>query len=108
MIKNKIVIGTANFSLDYGLANNYKKISISEIKKILKKCEDENINFIDTAKGYGISEQIIGNQAKKKWNIITKIPKINFKKKVEIENFILNLIYDSLKKLKIKKLFFWE
>ncbi len=105
MIKNKIVIGSANFSLDYGLANNYKKISMSEIKKILKKCEDKKINFIDTAKGYGESEQIIGNQAKKKWNVITKIPKINYKKKVEIENFILKLVYDSLEKLKIKKLY---
>ena len=53
MDKNKIIIGSANFSLKYGLVNNFKNIRIKEIKKIFKSCKKNNLKFIDTAKGYG-------------------------------------------------------
>ncbi len=105
MDKNKIIIGSANFSLKYGLVNNFKNIRIKEIKKIFKSCKKNNLKFIDTAKGYGDSEKIIGNQIKNNWNIITKIPKINLEKKIDIEIMINDLINDSLKKLKVKKLY---
>ena len=65
--KKKIIIGTANFSLEYGVINNFKKIKIDEIKKVIKTCEDNNLNFIDTAKGYGDSEKLIGEYKKKKF-----------------------------------------
>ena len=32
---NKIVIGTAQFGLDYGIANNLGKMKFQEIKKII-------------------------------------------------------------------------
>ena len=32
---NKIVIGTAQFGLDYGIANNLGKMKFEEIKKII-------------------------------------------------------------------------
>ena len=68
----KLVIGSAQLGMKYGLFNN-KKISNSEFKKIEKLVFKSNINFIDTAISYGNSENIIGNSKLKNLNIITKI-----------------------------------
>ena len=39
LIKPKnIIIGSANFGLNYGISNNYKKISSEQIKKIINFC----------------------------------------------------------------------
>tara|TARA_B100000959_G_C14853849_1_gene571296 strand:+ start:219 stop:1088 length:870 start_codon:yes stop_codon:yes gene_type:complete len=103
--KDRIILGSANFSLKYGLANNFNKINLKEIKKIIRSCEKNDINFIDTSKGYGDSEKLIGNLKNKKWNIITKIPKIELNKKKDIEIRIFKSIEDSLNNLKVRKLY---
>ena len=50
---NKIAIGTAQFGLDYGVANKTGKLSISEIKKILNFAKSRGVDTIDTASAYG-------------------------------------------------------
>ena len=76
LILKKISLGTANFAMNYGISNNYKKLSIKDIKKIIRHCEKINILRLDTAEGYNNCHQIIGNSIKKKWKITTKIPSI--------------------------------
>lgn len=75
---NKICIGSVQFGLTYGPANNYKT-SYYQVNKILKKAYKNKINHIDTAKNYGDSElkisKYLKNNSKEKWNIITKINK---------------------------------
>ena len=68
----KLVIGSAQMGMPYGLFNK-KKIRSSEIVKISKLAKKSKINFIDTAIGYGDSEKIIGKSKLNKLNIITKI-----------------------------------
>ena len=68
----KLVIGSAQLGMNYGLFNN-KKISVKEFKKIEKLVLKSKINFIDTATSYGLSEKIIGNSKLKNLHIITKI-----------------------------------
>ena len=73
---SKIAIGTAQFGLDYGIANQNGKVSTSEIRLILDFAHENNINTLDTAKAYGNSETSIGRYLKQRphsWNIITKI-----------------------------------
>ena len=54
---NKLVLGTVQFGMNYGIANNSKKIfpqkSISEILKLAKLSK---ITTLDTAIAYGSSE----------------------------------------------------
>ena len=63
--KHKIIIGSANFGLNYSQLNSFKKVNIKEIKKIIKFCEKNKINYLDTANGYGDAEKIIGSIKKK-------------------------------------------
>ena len=99
----KLVLGSAQLGMNYGLFNN-KKISFKEFKKIEKLVLKSKINFIDTATSYGDSEKIIGNSKLKKLHIITKI-KIPNKKNIIVKNWLLKEISKSLSKLKIKKIY---
>ena len=99
----KLVLGSAQIGMNYGLFNK-KKISDKEFRKIEKLVLKSRINFIDTARSYGDSEKIIGNSKLKNLNIITKI-KLPDKKNIDIKNWILKEISKSLIKLKVDKIY---
>jgi len=102
-MKNKIIIGSANFNQIYGEKKNF--IKNKEINKLLNFAKKNKINKIDTSPAYKKSEKIIGLFKKKKFKIISKIHKLpkNIKKK-NIKNYIRNSATKSLKNLKVKKL----
>ena len=99
----KLVIGSAQLGMKYGLFNN-KPMSRKEFKKIEKLVFKSNINFIDTAISYGDSENIIGNSKFKNLNIITKI-KLPEKKDIYIKDWVSKEISKSLNRLKIKNIY---
>ena len=80
-MKNKIILGSANFNQIYGIKKNF--IKKKEIKKSFKLALKNNIKIIDTSPLYNKSEKIIGLLNNNKFKIISKIPKIpkNIKKK---------------------------
>ena len=99
----KLVIGSAQLGMNYGLFDN-KKTSRKEFKKIEKLVLKSKINFIDTAVSYGHSENIIGNSKLKNLHIITKI-KIPNKKNIHIKKWVVEEISKSLIKLKINRIY---
>ena len=101
-MKNKIILGSANFDQKYGIKKNF--IKKHEIKKLFKVALKNKIKIIDTSPLYSESEKIIGSINNKKFKIISKIPKIpkNIKKK-NIEKWMNRNVRFSLKNLKIKK-----
>jgi aryl-alcohol dehydrogenase-like predicted oxidoreductase len=76
----KLVIGSAQMGMRYGLFNK-KKISKVDIDKITRIAHAAKIDLIDTASVYGDSEKIIGKSKLNKLKIITKFkfPKIKSK-----------------------------
>ena len=101
----KFIIGTAQFGTDYGITNFYGKTRISEIKKIIKEADRNNIYFYDTAPVYGNAEKILGRFSKK-INVITKLKNIN-EKRINLKNIelIKKNFYKSLKNLNLKKIY---
>ena len=57
---SKIALGTVQFGLDYGITNNIGKVSQDEVRAILKYAKENGIDTLDTASGYGNSEEILG------------------------------------------------
>lgn len=57
---NKLVLGTVQFGLDYGINNCTGKVTESEVSKILSLAKKEGINNIDTSYAYGDSEVVLG------------------------------------------------
>ena len=64
--KNKIVLGTANFSRNYKTVSQKNKISKKVTDQILKFAKLKNIVELDTAANYNGVEKLIGRFIKKK------------------------------------------
>ena len=100
----RLSLGTAQFGLDYGIANEKGKIQFKECKKILEAAAIAGVDTIDTAINYGNSEECIGRIGVKKYKVVTKIPKIpsNVKK---IGKWVDEQIFSSLDRLKQKNIY---
>ena len=57
---SRLGLGTAQFGLDYGINNPTGKVSYPQALKILEIACRYNINFLDTSRGYGTSEDVLG------------------------------------------------
>jgi aryl-alcohol dehydrogenase-like predicted oxidoreductase len=95
----KICIGTAQFGLNYGVANKNGKISLEEARKILNYAKGQGIQTLDTAIGYGDSEKVLGQIGVHNWNVVTKLPSLPLEINSGID-WIKNTALDSLKRLK--------
>jgi aryl-alcohol dehydrogenase-like predicted oxidoreductase len=72
---SKLILGTVQFGLNYGINNTKGKLSEHEVFRLLETAYDLGIRMIDTAEAYGDSHKIISNfqkNSKKKFNIISK------------------------------------
>lgn len=73
----RLCLGTAQFGLDYGIANKKGKVSKEEVFKILEYAYDTGIDILETAYSYGESEALIGefiSNSKKSFKVISKTP----------------------------------
>ena len=59
-IDNKLVLGTVQFGMHYGINNISGQPSSNEVKSIIKTAIDSGVKFIDTARNYGNSENLLG------------------------------------------------
>ncbi len=73
----KLVLGTVQFGLNYGIANSVGKPSDDEVNSILTVCSKFKVRYLDTAADYGDSENRIGTLAQKEnsFDVITKFSK---------------------------------
>ena len=69
---NKLALGTVQFGLDYGVTNLSGQVAIGEVKNILDYAKEKSIDTLDTASGYGNSEQVLGEVGVNNYRIITK------------------------------------
>jgi len=74
---DRLILGTAQWGLCYGVSNTQGMTSGEEVKKILKKAHVSKISFLDTAPDYGESESKIGVSGGQDFKVITKIPKLS-------------------------------
>ncbi len=99
----KIALGTAQFGLDYGVANDNGQISHVEAEKILDFAWGSGIDTLDTAIGYGDSEERLGQIGVEKWRIVSKLPGLSGLNE-EPSDWIKRSVEISLKKLGITSL----
>ncbi|WP_367864718.1 aldo/keto reductase [Pedobacter sp. WC2423] len=75
---NKIVLGTVQFGLTYGINNTSGKPNQEKVNEILATAYDAGICYLDTAEAYGDAHQVIGEFHKTHpdqiFHIITKLP----------------------------------
>jgi len=96
---HKLALGTVQFGLNYGLTNHAGQTSMAEVGKILTFAQANKIDTLDTAAGYGNSEQVLGEIGVDKYRIITKTT--SFKGDVDR---VISSLYQSLDKLNRDKI----
>jgi aryl-alcohol dehydrogenase-like predicted oxidoreductase len=69
---NKLILGTVQFGIDYGINNVAGQTAPDEIERILSVCKEYEIPKLDTSQAYGNSEQILGRLTDDKFRIISK------------------------------------
>ena len=69
----KIVLGTAQFSGDYGITRKKNKISKKEVHKILKILLSKRLNHLDTSYDYKNSFKKIQSFNFRNWQVTTKL-----------------------------------
>lgn len=70
----KLALGTVQFGLDYGVANDSGQVSEHSVKEILSLAEELGIKTLDTAAAYGNSEQVLGQNKITDFEVVSKIP----------------------------------
>ncbi len=98
----KLIIGTAQFGMKYGVAGN-GNFNQEKVNNFLNLAITNNINIIDTAPGYGNAHLKIGKSGIKNLNIITKLPKLNLKSNIYKE--IKSNVNNYIETLNCKKLY---
>ena len=99
----KLVLGTAQFGMLYGL-NNKKKIPLKTIQSIINGARKNNIKFLDTASSYGNCDKILGKIGVSDFSIISKV----ILKNIGIQSpdkRLVKTIKSTLNNLKVKKLY---
>ena len=99
----KFALGTAQFGMAYGISNNNGRVPRSEVYNIIEIAKRQNIDTIDTAINYGISEEVLGEVGVKEFKVYTKIPDLPVSQK-NINEWVFRHVNNSLKKLKVNKL----
>lgn len=79
---SKLVLGGAQLGLNYGINNTIGQPTTRDAHNLLSHAVRSGVSLIDTARAYGVSENVIGDWLKKGWvnrcEVITKLDPFNF------------------------------
>jgi aryl-alcohol dehydrogenase-like predicted oxidoreductase len=96
---NKLILGTVQFGLTYGINNQEGLLETNEVLKILELAKSYKIEILDTASAYGLAENRIGNYhiSHMPFKVITKFSK-NFTLdwKTSLENSLSKMNLNSV------------
>lgn len=101
---SRLLLGTVQFGLNYGIANTQGKPSFDRVKAILKTALDNGITSLDTAAAYGDSEEVLGKALAElgiadRMTVVSKVPPLP--QNCDALEFITNSVTNSLKHLKL-------
>lgn len=103
-MSKKLILGTVQFGLDYGINNIQGIPSKKTIKEILDYAYFNGIRFLDTAEAYGNSHEKIGEyikQSNNKFKIITKY----CKSRIDLPSDIINRVKYNIRLLNTDTLY---
>lgn len=100
----KLALGTVQFGQSYGVANKAGQIPAAEATAILEYAASIGINMLDTAVGYGNSEQRLGEIGILDWQVVSKIPAVP-DGCGDISGWVTESVQDSLQRLGLPRLY---
>lgn len=101
--RKKIVLGTAQFGLPYGIANSDGQVSRDMVGQVLDSARNFGITTLDTAIAYGDSETVLGHQNLQGFSVISKLFEVP-KGCSSITDWVEQQLIASLKRLQLESL----
>ena len=106
---SQLVLGTAQFGFDYGIANQVGQPSYQAVLKILERAFEGGVNALDTAALYGESEVVLGHALKDlglrdRAFVITKFPWVHQSGDDDPDGFLERGIVRALRNLGLDRL----
>jgi len=100
----KLALGTAQFGLDYGIANQGGQVPSAEASAILRHAQSAGMDTLDTAIAYGDSEQRLGEIGIGGWRVVSKLPAIPGVCR-DVSRWVESSVRESLERLRVTKLY---
>lgn len=109
MLFSRIMLGTVQFGLEYGVANVAGIPSFDSVCEIIKTAYDGGVRALDTAAAYGTSEEVVGAALeclglRDAITVVSKVPAIEAQTDGDAEMFIEKMLIRSLARLKLERL----
>jgi len=104
---SNLMLGTAQFGVDYGIANTTGKPSQDQVDEIISFAWENGVNCLDTASSYGESEMIIGHALEnlglaRQMKIVSKVAHFaDDLSLAEVKEHIHKSVFGSLERLKV-------
>jgi aryl-alcohol dehydrogenase-like predicted oxidoreductase len=99
---NRLALGTVQFGLAYGVANQSGQISHEEGARILAASRAAGIDTLDTAIGYGESERVLGELGAAGWRVVSKLPAAPAED--DVDEWVERSVAESLRRLRVDRL----
>lgn len=103
-MKSRIALGTAQFGLDYGVANKTGRVGEDEARVMLKLARENGIDTVDTAITYGESEACLGRIGVQDLKVISKLPAVP-EARGDVETWVRESVNASLRRLGTDRLY---
>jgi hypothetical protein len=100
----KIALGTAQFGLNYGVANTKGRLALDEGERIIALARRYGMHTLDTAIAYGESELSLGKIGINDWKVVTKLPAIP-DHCVDVTAWVRSEVEGSLRRLGVGRLY---
>ena len=100
----KIILGTVQFGLEYGINNSKGKPTQETVNNLLDTAFNNNVQILDTAEAYGNSQEVIGTyhkQSSNQFKIITKFSST----RADLPKNIKNRIKSNIETLEVDNLY---
>ena len=73
---SRLALGTAQFGMSYGIANQDGQVTRSAARAMLQLAAEKGIDTLDTAIAYGESETCLGELGTQDFKLVTKLPPV--------------------------------
>lgn len=100
----KLALGTVQFGLPYGIANQRGQVSREDVKGIVALARLSGIDTLDTAIAYGESEACLGDVGLDGFKVITKLPAMP-DNVVGVGHWVHDQMQASLQRLNVKSVY---
>ena len=104
-MNSKLALGTAQFGLDYGVANQLGQVCEIDVKNILATAGYTSILTLDTAIAYGESESVLGRVGVDNFDVVTKLSTCEGVDHSMIKDWVFESIQGSLRRLNLRNLY---